>query len=333
MLAWGNRRRPNAFTLIELLVVIAIIGLLVALLLPAVQNARESARRTQCVNNLKQIIVGLQNYHDVNANFPEGFVGTTSLQAEWGWPAKVLPQLEQQTLYDALNVNTLHLYQVIGNAATIGLVKTSLPVFRCPSDLTPRTLPGQNSNAPQVDRVFDCNTCPAGFEPGTSNYMGNCGFFDMVPTGKIESYENDGVFFGQRGVRIAEITDGLSNTFAVGERDMRCRSGAWAGCRNPPGPDMWGTYFVRARVSIKLNDPRPTANNLCTEGFSSAHPSGGNFAMCDGSVRFIRDTIDFSTGALTEAQIIDSLPVVNYATMGTYQLLGVRNDGQSIAPE
>jgi prepilin-type processing-associated H-X9-DG protein len=93
---------------------------------------------------------------------------------------------------------------------------------------------------------------------------------------------------------------------------------------------MWGTYFVKGRVSMKLNDPRPAAPNRCTEGFSSLHPGGALFAMCDGSVRFIKETIDFDNGGLTDAQIVNSRPALTPSAMGAYQLLGIRDDGQTI---
>lgn len=324
----GRTLRP-AFTLVELLVVIAIIGVLVSLLLPAVQAAREAARRSQCANNLKQLVLGVHLYHDAHHVIPMGWPSKTTVQAEWGWTVFILPFIEQEGLYDKLGVTSRRLHDLIGAGTDIPLTQTKLAVYRCPSDVTPKLLPGKNSGAPDYHREFNCTNCPADYEPATSNYVGNTGFFDPVPGS--DGFENNGVFFGNGIVRFKDITDGLSNTFCIGERDERCRSGAWIGCRNPPGPDMWGTYFVRGRVSMKLNDPRPAASNRCTEGFSSKHRGGAQFAFCDGNVRFIPDSIHFSNGTLTEAQITNDRPALDVSGIGTYQRLGIRDDGVPVA--
>jgi prepilin-type processing-associated H-X9-DG protein len=144
------------------------------------------------------------------------------------------------------------------------------------------------------------------------------------------------MFYFNSHLAFRDILDGLSQTIAVGERDSRCRTGAWAGGRNPLGPDMWGTYHVRARVSIKLNDPRDPAvlgSNICSEGYSSLHMSGGNFLFGDGSVHFLRENIEFRNGGLTEAQIRNDNTPTNYdaTKLGAYQKLGIRNDGSTIA--
>lgn len=326
------RRNSTGFTLVELLVVIAIIGILIALLLPAVQAARESARRSQCTNNLKQICLALHNYHDVNNNFPMGWVSRNNVQAEWGWPAFILPYIEQSNLYERLGVSERRLRAVIGDSSSRPLLQTPLSSYRCPSDTEDDLLTGTTSSAPEYHRKFNCDNCPGGFEPATSNYIGNGGFFDPNdPPGF--GLKNNGVFLGNDVVSLAMITDGTSHTFAVGERDERCRAGTWIGVRNPPGPDMWGSYFVRGRVSIKLNDPRPTAPNRCTEGFSSKHPGGANFALCDGSIRFIPETIGFSNGGLSEGQITNRRPSIDTSRMGPYQLLGIRDDGQTVSSQ
>ena len=195
-------------------------------------------------------------------------------------------------------------------------------MFRCPSDLTPPTLPGGNNNGPQYNRLFDCDNCPSDFEPATSNYVGNGGLNDPMP---VIGSNGNGIFWSETPVRLADITDGLTKTFAVGERHDRCRSATWVGVRNPPGPDMWGSYWVRARVSMKLNDPRPiNPTNSCTEGFSSAHPGGGNFLYCDGSVQSLNDDISFSNGGVT---FNNNNPTYVASQLGVYQRLGIRDDG------
>lgn len=330
----SRHRRPRenrpGFTLVELLVVMAVIGILISLILPAVQQAREAARRKTCANNLKQIALGLHNTHELQGRFPPGWIGNTGYQAEWAWTSFMLPQLEQQNLFEQLDVSGTPLHQVFNDPNRIELLKTPLPVFRCPSDTTPTLLPGGDPSFPNVDRIFDCSTCPTGFEPSASNYVGNSGFFDQS-----NQFRNNGIFFGTHTTSLRDITDGTSNTLLVGEREARCRSGSWIGVRNPPGEDMWGTYYVRARVSIRLNDPRKSGDpdffNACTEGFSSKHPGGAHFALCDGSVRFINDNIDFNNAGLTEAEIINSVPTVDATQLGVFQRLGVRDDRQVIS--
>src|SRR5205823_7988334 len=139
----GRRRAGRGFTLVELLVVIAIIGVLVALLLPAVQAAREAARRMKCQNNLKQFGLALHNYHDAYGRMPASYyrawptsVGTTFGTPGWGWGTMILPRLEQQALFDTLNVSTLQL-----NASPLTKLpaQTPLPMFRCPSDTGKKT--------------------------------------------------------------------------------------------------------------------------------------------------------------------------------------------------
>ena len=230
--------------------------------------------------------------------------------------------LEQAVLYDSLNVSNQTLRDAIGDASTRPLLSSSIGLFRCPSDLTPPTLPREDWTGPQFDRRFDCDNCPSGFEPATSNYVGNGGLNDPKP---VIGSNGNGIFWSESAVRMRDITDGLTKTFAVGERHDRCRSATWIGVRNPPGPDMWGSYWVRGRVSIKLNDPRPiNPTNSCTEGFSSAHPGGGNFLYCDGSVQSLNDNISFSNGGAT---FNNSSPTYSAAQLGVYQRLGIRNDG------
>ena len=314
----------QAFTLIELLVVIAIIGVLVGLLLPAVQSARESGRRVACVNNLHQIGVALHVYENARREFPVGWQPGGNTQAEWGWTAEILPMLEQSVLYDSLKVSSITLRDAIGDPTIRPLLSTSIGLFRCPSDITPETLSwGEHeSYGPQYDRRFNCDNCPEGFEPATSNYVGNGGLNDPNP---VDSANGNGFIWAENPVRHSDITDGLTNTFAAGERHDRCRAATWIGVRNPPGPDMWGSYWVRARVSVKLNDPRPIkSTNTCTEGFSSAHPGGGNFLYCDGSVQSLNDSISFSNGGVT---FNNNTPTYEASQLGVYQRLGIRNDG------
>lgn len=332
----------RGFTLIELLVVIAIIALLVALLLPAVQQAREAARRSSCANNLKQIGLAMHNYHDTHRVFPPGTILCTSgcvggdpgEDEGWGWSAMMLPYLDQANLYQSLGVGTRRLYDLL--KAQPALVQTPLTVFRCPSDPGGETLKGTPGN-----RHMNGNAIPRSgssipssyFYAGTSNYVGNRGFWD-------EESKSDGVFFRNSDLGVRDITDGTSNTIAIGERSFDCNAASWVGSRNPEGSDMWGPYHALARVTAGINSQATEANSsdhhpngasgtkkLCAEGFSSPHPGGAHFLMCDGATRFISENIHSSNGNGNPKSQSGGR---TDSTLGLFQRLGVRDDGQTI---
>ncbi len=329
-----NIRKLQGFTLVELLVVIAIIGVLVALLLPAVQAAREAARRTSCNNNLKNIGIALHDYHDTKKVFPPGWIihknasgKDISKHPGWGWTVQLLPFVEEESLFNSLRVNEQDLKQAIADPATRKLTTTILPIYRCPSDTIEQYLR-------KPDRTYIHTGWPTDYEPGASNYMGSSGIYD--PSGSTRFLKMDGMFTGNRSFTMRDAEDGATNTFFVGERDLRCKAGAWPGARNPPGPDTWGSYFVRARVTIKLNDPiccnakGQTRANNCTEGFSSKHKGGANFLFVDGSVRFIDENIQYSHGTMTRNDIKTMKPYGSPGQLGIYQKLGSRKDKQTV---
>ena len=319
--------KNKAFTLVELLVVIAIIAMLVTLLLPAVQSARAAARRTQCTNGIRNLCLGILNYESSNGKLPVGWTSKANNQAEWAWTSYILPFIEEQGLYDAMGVDQRRLWDVIRDPKLRTFAQTPIAIYNCPEDESVELLRGGgNTFSPPIERHFRCAGCPGApeFEPAKSNYIGVCGLWD-----KFQMNSNNGVFYANSEVELGDITDGTSKTFAVGERDRRCRQGTWVGVRNPPGPDLWGSYFVRGRVSLKLNDPRPVVNSRsCAEGFSSAHGGGGFFGFMDGHVAFINDSIEFSNGGLSESQINNNNnpPAFDGNRLGVYQRLGIRND-------
>lgn len=323
----NRRRRSRGFTLIELLVVIAIIAILIALLLPAVQQAREAARRTQCKNNLKQLALACHNYHDVYQMFPLGHLrgsgrgGNNPLWAaannkeSWGWHTYILPFIEQKALFDLLDVNTYGLDQVIagenpalpntnsGNKADDPLMalQTRIPAYACPSDV--------NDGIAHRNRHFGggrgIRRSPAGntnWRPGITTYIGNRGTRDQVQR------VNDpfGFFCYDLPIKIRDVLDGTSNTLMIGERDTkRCRSGAWPGVRNPRGGGTRGIWYNIGHTRTLMNAPTSVfnwgSNNGCGESFSSMHTGGVQWAMADGSVRFISENIEFVDSCVNNA--------------------------------
>jgi prepilin-type N-terminal cleavage/methylation domain-containing protein/prepilin-type processing-associated H-X9-DG protein len=319
-------RRPG-FTLIELLVVIAMIGILVALLLPAVQAAREAARRVQCVNNLKQLGTALHNYHDTFGKFPPGWVDSGNYG--WGWNVFLFPFTEQKALYDSLDVDRKTLIQVNNNATTQPLLLTVIPNLRCPSDsakdVGEQTVGGGANQRPVA----------------TSNYAGCRGFFNMANGDTsndpiIDNTLNNGVLYANSRVRFADITDGTSNTLAVGEKGIDSSNGATppvrAACWAGDGRTQNGNA-VTACVRGKIN--QGNQNN-----FSSSHPGGANFVLCDASVRFVSEDIASNNGGVDGTPIpaapwqtlfdgTPSPPTGKFA-MSIFQWLGTRNDGQEV---
>ncbi|OHB84950.1 MAG: hypothetical protein A2V98_12190 [Planctomycetes bacterium RBG_16_64_12] len=311
--------RP-AFTLIELLVVIAIIGILVALLLPAVQAAREAARRMQCSNKLKQIGLALHNYHDTHHSFPPGNMDFgVSQSQEWGWAVFLLPYLEQGPFHQRLAPNARRLVELLSDPVDQTLCQFPLDVFRCPSDRTPRLLQG-------TDQPRDMDgVAPVGpnFFAATSNYIGVTGFWE------IGIQPSNGVFGANSEVKFLDIVDGTSNTFAVGEREFYCASGTWAGVRDARQSGPRGADYVLGRVSYKMNAVKNVGIPSCCQAFSSPHPGGAQFAMCDGAVRFVSENILFDNAGIIDFTTPLSIKTIS-ADLGTYQRLGIVDDEQPV---
>jgi prepilin-type N-terminal cleavage/methylation domain-containing protein/prepilin-type processing-associated H-X9-DG protein len=309
-----RRRTPLAgFTLIELLVVIAIIAILIALLLPAVQQAREAARRTQCRNNLKQLGLAMHNYHDAFQTFPIGNIyrgsGGNGLSSGWSLFAYMLPYVDLAPDYNKLNFNhgdRCVAWQIIMENAQPGSWPGKIPrqVFTCPSD-------------PNGGRVFSGSTGSGAYFvannlTAVASYLGVCGKTlawdcgmgplwsitspDLVPCLNTTGYE--GIFFNNSRIRVSDIVDGTSNTCAMGERGINnSLTYGWPLCGRGYPPLYSGRkdhileMFVFSR-GVPNDDPDSGPSN---QKYWSWHEGGAHFLLADGSVRFISYSINNAT--------------------------------------
>ncbi|MFH1921619.1 MAG: DUF1559 domain-containing protein [Planctomycetota bacterium] len=268
-------RNQRGFTLVELLVVIAIIGILIALLLPAVQAAREAARRSQCTNNLAQFGLALQNYDSAHEMLPPGVVNSEGpIRSEpqgyhMNWLVQLLPYVEEQVTFQHIDFSVGAYDEKNGPVS-----KTEISLFQCPSD------PGGRYS---------------GETPSVSNYAG-CHHDVEAP---IDA-DNHGIFFLNSHVRYRDILDGATHTIFIGEKmidanDLGWLSGTRSTLRNT-GTPINATAVIRDEPGYhaRPGKPQPVIDptNLYVGGFSSYHPGGANFLFGDGSVRFLSETID-----------------------------------------
>ena len=300
----------SGFTLVELLVVIAIIGVLVALLLPAVQAAREAARRTKCTNNLKQLALACHNHHDVHGTLPRNGSAVALTQSHgngtgccgvggqrWSWIARTLPYVEQKNLFESGNIPNSNLNQ---NAQTLAVLATDLPVLTCPSD---NTKPRTRTNSADLGGTLVAVTSYKGVSGanwGADSFPTENSFNSPYNNPSLDGSFNglekgDGIFWRadlRKGdMRLAEITDGTSNTFMIGEDvAMLIQWNAWA---YPNG--AIGTCAIPPNVGVSVGDPNVGTGNFGSwptrYSFRSRHPSGLHFALADGSVRFVSNNI------------------------------------------
>ena len=277
-----SRRSSSGFTLIELLVVIAIIAVLIALLLPAVQQAREAARRTQCKNHLRQIGLAIHNYHDVFQTIPPGWVGVTSNLVDvqgvngWGWAARLLPHLEQTALYNSINFDV-----PVGSPANSTPRKRAIAIFRCPSDVGPEMW---TTNAAGTSNPLA--------EVAAATYSGVFGKDEIEECDGLsvgESCHSDGLFYLNSFIRFSDVTDGLSSTLMVGERLTRPNHGwfyTWTGV-------ISGGEDPIIRI-LGDTDITPNRDQVHMDEFASYHTGGAQFVMGDGAVRFVSNSIDLN---------------------------------------
>ncbi len=313
-----NRSR-SGFTLIELLVVIAIIGVLVGLLLPAVQQAREAARRSSCLNNLKQIGLGMHTHVDIRKYFPPG-IGNPSNACAWNWGTFILPGLEGNDLFDKFTPWDTKVF----NYTTTSDLQTPLSVFRCPSDgLFSDVFP---TPSPRRGLTLSSGT----IQVAMSNYVGNNGSWKPSAAARFthllnNGVEPNGIFWRDSNLKLKDITDGLSKTIMVGERSLRdpptagqCPGAAtlYAGMITNQLTDLDNALGT---ATVPLND---NGGDYGTRGFKSQHAGGIIlFLFCDGSVRTISDGISHTTG-----RIGNPVPAGPWST---FEQLTARNDGQA----
>ena len=278
-------RSLSGFTLIELLVVIAIIATLAALLLPAVQAAREASRRTQCRNNLHQIGVALHNYHDSSRCFPPGYASAfdnagNDTGSGWGWAAILLPQVEQVALHNSANFE-LPIESAPNAAARISVV----PTYICPSDAFK-----ENWSAIKRDPLG--NPLATICQIASANYIGVFGVSEPGIYG-------EGIFFRDSKVAIRDVTDGTSTTLMVGERSNTWCDATWVGAVTEaslfPGPKSPALPQVQNSSGMVLghtSEGPPSGPGLECNNFSSLHSQGASFLYVDGHVQFVSSSID-----------------------------------------
>ena len=322
----GSKRRLG-FTWVELIVVIAVIAVLVALFLPAVEQAREAARRTQCKNNLKQLGLAVYNYHETARTFPPGFViNTDGIYMGWGWGVQILPYVDCSPLYNNISGIFGNGLQVLPDLKDLGWPHH--PAFQCPSNLGSSALPHAIvSTSPVVDGIVTPGMVDWSNHLGRSMYFGNAGYL-QADAGGIQhdasgeppstephlnraSLGNIGIsaslehrycdqqsfrgIFGQNSwVKIDDIKDGTSCVILVGERVNPMNEsvssighGTWVGV--PDCTTTEGLAMVLGDTSIRLNSGKQL--NTQTTGFGSQHVGGAHFLMSDGSVRFCSNNI------------------------------------------
>lgn len=325
----GHRcARRRGFTLIELLVVIAIIAILVALLLPAVQSAREAARRSQCKNSLKQIGLALHSYHETHSTFPPGFISRnvqasdpvtpSNIAPGFSWGTMILPNLDQAPLYSSFDFE-----KDADDPVNLPFGQTSLSVFRCPSD------PSQERFTYVDNTGSPAQVNGADLELATANYVGIIGFSSLTNCGNPAG---PGVLYRNSSVQFRDITDGTSNTILSGERssvhqfrsrmpDMKIAANStWYAAvprvnPRPAGMAMMAmaTEHTPSLILGHVGQPgmmsgRVHNNTNHIVHFSSRHPGGAHFLLSDGHVIFLSETVSYDT----------------------FRYLGTRNDNEDL---
>ncbi len=326
--------RYRGFTLVELLVVIAIIGVLVGLLLPAVQAAREAARRMQCSNNLKQIGLSMHNYADAHRKFPPGwlfFSPTMSGRGDrpnrlpgWGWQTMILPYIEQGNIFNQINFDGTGMSEAPNNQ----IVNQTFALQHCPSSGDPLHI------------ILGPNTLPIQLGIAASNYLGVAGSFVASAYYNQPEGRKNGMMIEDRSMTFGDISDGTSNTLLVGEVSMSGNGRNWGADGFLWDPKWYGSIQTRGGLTradapesvvrageFRMNPPSVVSANVKRNSFKSRHTGGAQFALADGSVHFVSESIDHTQTGW--GPINSGASVWNQ--VGAFQRLCGRNDGQVVS--
>ncbi|MBI3468309.1 MAG: DUF1559 domain-containing protein [Planctomycetes bacterium] len=314
------RTARAAFTLVELLVVIAIIGILIALLLPAVQAAREAARRMQCGNHLKQLGLALHNYHSTHNKLPPGWMADpvdglptdAPHYSRYGWTARIMPYLEQTSVYNQLGVDN-DLARDLEVPSLLAAMQLPQPNWRCPSDVGPVL---------NADRALQGTVRT--FSVALSNYVG------AYTSGGLANaaFPFNGTFDLNSKISLKDFLDGSSNTIVIGERAYQANG------VSPHAATLWGTRgtavantnrvgnisFTGKGMINSVDESNSTLQNSSRMGLSSSHPGGVQVVFADGSIRFLSETIDQKPDVDRAVTVLDSV----------YEYLIGRNDRKAI---
>ena len=305
-----NAKRMG-FTLIELLVVIAIIGILVGLLLPSVQAARDASLRSACANNLKQIGIALTLYHDANLQYPSGYVASApsgdpnfATAPGWGWASFILPYIEQQTVYSQIQ-GAIQAQTPITDPSVAAAIQATIPTFLCPGDTAPRSaFPVYSLAGNTTYPLIYSEGAPGTVLAGASSYAACCG---RDEDSDADGVTGSGVFFCNSITKITDIKDGASNTILVGEKAWNNAQGVWVGaipgCAMVFGPSNPCLAIVSGGMPNSpiyappmLVQAHAHLVNPSTDGdgglddYSSLHRGGANVLFADGSVHFVHTT-------------------------------------------
>lgn len=300
-----NRRLRGAFTLVELLVVIAIIGVLVALLLPAVQTAREASRRTACANNIKQLSLGMQMHHDVYGKLPPGGDANSGVRYVIGWPAHIMPFIELKNLRDQIDGLTTNALLTVMPWRFVApphngdkpMFTDMIKVFQCPSsELGKKSPDAWNTSNPDINAI---NQAPL-------HYRANGGSATVELLQGNQSRHawwcTSGVVYPKSNVRFADITDGTTNTILMGETSSAFGRPLFSRSWGSIQPWTWGYYNYPAQTNPPdeslgwlMIDHKVVTYPIGYTGsfftnetpFTSAHPNGVNMVFVDGSTRFM----------------------------------------------
>jgi len=333
--------RRSGFTLIELLVVIAIIAVLIALLLPAVQAAREAARRAQCTNNLKQIGLAIANYESATGTLPPGSFwsasGTGPGKTGDGFSmfVMILPQMEQQPIYNLANFSLSYKYPANFTVAGVGI-----NAFTCPSD------PTASQIQPLSTTIYPLATTGTWKQAFTS-YGGCSGTWAIRPSLSSANFNAqvsnmNGTIYMYSATRFSDIRDGTSATLVMGERGHSLLSPSDQLVNHFWNSGYWLDTMIETYYPINAHrKPVGALGARYVANASSLHPGGANFGFADGSVRFLKDSMDswsinpstIAAAGVTQDSATGTYSVAPGAKIGVYQALSTRSGSEAIGSD